>query len=102
MELLKGTNLPHNIKKVGHCDLNQNLVKVIPLRCLHITYGPCEYYGLHLPGRSLQRRTYISKPPFISMADILTACVLNVGHSDLHPGMFIDPKEANNNIARTS
>jgi len=61
-------NLPNKIKKVGHCDLIQNLVKVIPLGCLHIPYGPCNYYGLHLPGQSLQTENdiYIQTPMYIN------------------------------------
>jgi len=36
------------------------------------------------------------------MVDILTSYELNVGCSDLHPSMLVDPNEANNSIAETS
>jgi len=35
------------------------------------------------------------------MGDSLTSCDLNVGHSDLHPCMLVDPMGANNNITET-
>ena len=31
------------------------------------------------------------------MGNILTYCDLNVGHSDLHPFILVNPREANNN-----
>ena len=36
------------------------------------------------------------------MGDNLTSCDFNVGHSDLHPRILVDPKEANNNTTETA